>query len=79
MKTIKRNGVVKRVSDREAEHLTKQGWNYCPKNEWKSINKSEPKKKVEVETETTEVSDNMSDKKKRKLRKENKKKKYESN
>jgi len=74
MKTIKRNSEIKRVSDKEAMHLVKFGWEYCPKNLWKEGRKS--KKATEgLENET----DNMSDKKKRKLRKENKRKKYQNN
>jgi hypothetical protein len=28
-------GIIKRVSDSEAEELTKKGWAYCPKWKWK--------------------------------------------
>ena len=37
MKTIKKNKEVKRVSDAQAEILTKQGWKYVPKDEWKKV------------------------------------------
>ena len=30
MKTIKKNSEIKRVSDKEAIHLVKFGWEYCP-------------------------------------------------
>ena len=47
MKTIKKNKEVKRVSDTQAETLTKQGWKYAPKSEWKKVRdaqKPAPKK-----------------------------------
>ena len=47
MKTVKKNKEVKRVSDTQAETLTKQGWKYAPKSEWKKVRdaqKSAPKK-----------------------------------
>ena len=49
MKTIKKNKEVKRVSDTQAETLTKQGWKYAPKSEWKKVRdaqKPAPKKKA---------------------------------
>ena len=73
MKTIKRNNEIKRVSDNEAIFFVRNGWDYCSKTEWK-------KDKVIKSSATQEdVSDNISDKKKRKLRKENKRKKYQNN
>jgi hypothetical protein len=72
MKTIKRNSEIKRVSDKEAMHLVKFGWEYCPKNLWKEGKNKKPVNDLNTET------DAMSDKKKRKLRKENKRKKYET-
>lgn len=39
MKTVKKDGVVKRVSDDLAEKLIEQGWNYCPKKEYKDSKK----------------------------------------
>jgi len=73
MKTIKRNNEIKRVSDKEAMKMVKCGWEYCPKTLWKEKIKS---KKINVEL--SQETDNMTDKKKRKMRKENKRKKYES-
>ncbi len=35
MKTVKRDAEVRRVSDAEATKLTKSGWSYCPKSEYK--------------------------------------------
>lgn len=75
MKTVKKGNEVKRVDDNTAEIMIKSGWKYCPKHEWKSL---KPSKKPKMEVETSEVSDNLSEKKKRKLRKENKRKKYET-
>lgn len=73
MKTIKRNNEIKRVSDKEAMQLVKFGWEYCPKNLWK-----EGRKKRKTTEGLENETDNMSDKKKRKLRKENKRKKYQN-
>ena len=40
MKCIKKNKIVKRVSDEQAAHFTKElGWKYCPKSEWKKQRK----------------------------------------
>lgn len=80
MKTIKKNGEVKRVEDTQADTMvTLGGWEFCTKEEWK---KNRKVKKVNNNTPTDldieDISDNLSDKKKRKLRKENKRKKYES-
>ena len=47
MKTIKKDKQVKRASDAQAETLTKQGWKYAPKSEWKKVRdaqKPAPKK-----------------------------------
>ena len=47
MKTVKKKKEVKRVSDAQAETLTKQGWKYVPKGEWKKVRdaqKPAPKK-----------------------------------
>ena len=74
MKTIKKNDEIKRVSDNEANHLVKFGWEYCPKNLWK-----EGRKKISNVEGLENETGNMSDKKKRKLRKENKRKKYQNN
>ena len=47
MKTIKKKKEIKRVSDAQAETLTKQGWKYVPKNEWKKVRDAQkPVKKV---------------------------------
>lgn len=35
MKTMKRKQEIKRVSDAQAEKMTKDGWVFCPKKEWK--------------------------------------------
>ena len=37
MKTIKKNNEVKRVSDDQEETLTKEGWKYVPKSEWRKV------------------------------------------
>jgi len=76
MKTIKRGNEVRRVSEKEAMFFVRNGWNYCPKEEWKKVRGTNTKPKTEVEE--VEVKDNVSDKKKRKLRKENKRIKYKT-
>ena len=73
MKTIKKGETIKRVNDSEAIFFTKNGWDYCSKTEWKKDGK------VKTNIPQEEVSDNISDKKKRKMRKENKRKKYQNN
>ena len=72
MKTIKKGESIKRVTDSEAIIFVKSGWEYCPKNEWKKGRVTRSKNVKE------EIQDNISDKKKRKLRKENKRKKYQN-
>ncbi len=72
MKTIKKGHEIKRVSDKEAIKMVRFGWEYCPKNLFKEGKKSRPIKDLDEER------DNMSEKKKRKIRKENKRKKYET-
>ena len=74
MKTIRLGEEIKRVDDATAHNMTQSGWEYCSKSEWKKLR---PKKVSKKDLETEEISDNLSDKKKRKLRKENKRKKYE--
>ena len=37
MKTVKKKKQVKRVSDTQAETLTKEGWRYVPKSEWRKV------------------------------------------
>lgn len=75
MKTIKRNDEIKRVSEKEAIFFVRNDWQYCSKSEWKKNRGI----KVKTEVEQEVINDNISDKKKRKLRKENKRKKYENN
>ena len=50
MKTLKKAGSFKRVADSKKsdmdkiKNLLKEGWNYCPKSEWKESNKKESDK-----------------------------------
>lgn len=39
LKTIKKDSIIKRVSDKKAEKLVYNGenWCYCPKSEWKKL------------------------------------------
>jgi hypothetical protein len=76
MKTIQKNEQIKRVKDVDAEFLVKnQGWKYCSKSLWKS---TEDTPKVVSKEEVVEevIGENLSDKKVRKMRKDNKRKKY---
>jgi hypothetical protein len=75
MKNIKKGETIKRVSDTEAIFFVKNGWEYCSKSEWKKYRGVKNKNDITQE----EVLDNISDKKKRKMRKENKRKKYQNN
>ena len=75
MMTIKKNNEIKRVSNNEALFFVRNGWEYCSKTEWKKIRGI----KIKTEVEQENITDNISDKKKRKMRKENKRKKYQNN
>ena len=79
MKTIRntKTGEIKRVDDKDANNMvssTWQGWEYCPKSLWKT----EVRGSVKVESKKVEnkTSENLSDKKVRKQRKEAKVQKY---
>ena len=43
MKTVKKAKKIERVTDLKAQNMVKNGWQYCPKSEWK--NKVRDKKK----------------------------------
>jgi len=49
MKTVKKSKEVRRVKDKAAVKMVKsQGWQYCPKSEYKAlVNKSEEKEEKE--------------------------------
>ena len=79
MKTIRntKTGEIKRVDDKDANNMVGtswQGWEYCPKSLWKT----EVRGSVKVESKKVEktTSENLSDKKVRKQRKEAKAQKY---
>jgi hypothetical protein len=79
MKTIRntKTGEIKRVDNKDANNMvgTKwQGWEYCSKSLWKT----EVRGSVKVESKKVEkiTSENLSDKKVRKQRKETKVQKY---
>ena len=43
MKTIKKDEDILRVSNKDAEEKVKnEGWNYCPKSEYKKVRDSRP-------------------------------------
>ena len=51
MKTITKNGEYLRVKDQEADlKVTKFGWSFAPKSEWKKIRDANKKTKKEEET-----------------------------
>jgi hypothetical protein len=54
MKTIKnlKTGKLQRVSDKEAQNLVGlSGWQYCPKNEWKTSTREVPKEEKKEKKE----------------------------
>ncbi len=78
MKTLKKGDDVKRVEDVHAQMMVNNGWEYCPKELWRDYQPRKVSKNNVVVLDGT-ISDNLSDKKKRKARKELKKKKHQSN
>ncbi len=40
MKTMKKEGVIKRVTDQQADLMIKTGWKFCPKSEFKTSKES---------------------------------------
>ena len=40
MKCVKQGKQIRRVSEKEAERLVKDGWKYCPKHEWKTATRT---------------------------------------
>jgi len=78
MKTLKKGDDVRRVEDSQADMMVNNGWEYCSKELWRNHRpKRISKKNITILDEV--ISDNLSDKKKRKARKELKKKKQQSN
>lgn len=52
MKTITKNGEYIRVSEKEADSkVSKFGWSFAPKSEWKKIRDANKKSKKEKEEE----------------------------
>jgi hypothetical protein len=76
MKTLKKGDDVKRVEDTQAQMMVNNGWEYCPKELWRDY---QPRKVSKNNVVDGTISDNLSDKKKRKARKELKKKKHQPN
>lgn len=82
MKTLKNNKTneIKRVDDKTARTMVSQtflGWEYCPKSLWKETRPSKSKQ-VEVTEETKTSENNLSDKKVRKMRREEKAQRHAS-
>ena len=50
MKTVKKKNKIERVSNKDAEVRVKNGWTYCPKQEWKEkvrdAKPNKPNKKI---------------------------------
>jgi hypothetical protein len=44
MKTLKRNSDVIRAKEKDVKSYLNNGYNYCPKSEWKKLEKKEEKK-----------------------------------
>ena len=71
MKTMKLDSgsdtEVKRFPDEEAYGMTKKGWKYCPKSEWKATRKTSPKNTVK--SKVSRDDEYIPDKKKNKDKK----------
>jgi hypothetical protein len=64
MKTIKKDGKIKRVTDKNADTLVaKNGWSFCPKSEFKAINT-----KTQEVVQDVEVTSKKSKKSNKKLK-----------
>jgi hypothetical protein len=67
MKTLKRQtpkGVeYKRTSDSDASNLTKIGWSYCPKTEWKENVRDFGKEKVKADESAPKTKKSKKEKK----------------
>lgn len=70
MKTIKRDDVIKRVSDERAKSMLNDGWLYTSKTEWKEkirdFNKNEEKVVDENKKEEKTAKQMLKEKKRRK-------------
>ena len=55
MKTIKKADEIKRVEDKNADEMVKNGWSFCPKKEWKTKIRGNIKVKKNKETKDEEV------------------------
>ena len=63
MKTMKMSGEVSRVAENRVAGKIKDGWNYCPKSEWKKIHNPKPSKPATIE-KSEKSEKNESDKEK---------------
>ena len=72
MKTIKKGDDIKRVSDSEAEHKVKnQGYEYCPKNIWKTnVRNVAPKAPKQEGTKSKKKGKKLTRSEKRELKNE---------
>lgn len=52
MKTMKFGEEIKRVKEKDVDSFLENGWNYCPKHEWKEkVRKLEKKKETKKKGE----------------------------
>lgn len=82
MKTLKNNKTneIRRVDDKTARTMVNQsflGWEYCPKLLWKE-NRLSKSKQVEITEGKNTSESNLSDKKVRKMRREEKTQRHAS-
>lgn len=75
MKTIKKDEVIRRVSDDKAESLVRDGWSYTSKSEWKTLVRDINKKPKGEERDTKDDVNTNVDNNKTKSRKHYKQKK----
>ncbi len=68
MKTLKKDGAFKRVSDSKKVDidkitvLLKEGWNYCSKSDWRESNKKESNKESDKESNKDKKKKSKKDK-----------------
>ena len=74
MKTIKKDEVIKRVSDDKAADLARDGWSYTSKTEWKTLVRDINLNKTEKLVEKDKIIDQKTS---RQINKDRKRRKRE--
>ena len=74
MKTIKKDEVIKRVSDDKAAELVRDGWSYTSKTEWKTLVRDINLNKTEKLVEKDKIIDQKTS---RQINKDRKRRKRE--